>query len=136
MTIKKSKSGFSLVEAIIAVAVLGIAVIALMQVFPIGVKTSSLSRKTTVAVNLAQSFLEETSSIPFADIASVTKERVDPDEDSSLYNFYRQIDVTNVDTNLDDTGVDTGLKKIVVTISWTEEGNQKQVQIPTLIAEK
>lgn len=135
--IKKSKKqGFTLPEAIIAAAVLGIAVVIIMQAFPAGLKTSSLSRKTTVAVNLAQSSIEGTTSQSFDDISSVVKQRVSNDPGSPFYDFYKQIDVTFVDSSLNDTVDDTGLKKIIATISWSEQGSEKQVQVPTLISEK
>jgi len=136
MTKKFKKPGFTLAEAIIAAAVLGIAVVAIMQAFPSGIKTSSLSRRTTIATNLAQSALEETTSQTYGDITFLPKQRVSNDENSSFYQFYKQIDVAFVDTNLNETANDTGLKKVVATISWLEQGNEKQVQIPTLISNK
>ena len=130
------KKGFTLPEAIIAADVLAIAVVTLMQIFPIGIKTSSLSRRITIASNLAQSTIEQTSSQTFADISSSPKQRVNSDPASSFYQFYQQVDVIYVDTNLNETPSDTGLKKITATISWTESGQEKQVQIPTLISNK
>lgn len=131
----KSK-GFTLAEAIIAAAVLGIAVVVIMQAFPSGIKTSSLSRRTTIAVNLVQATIEETTSQSYADIAFLPKQRVNNDENSSFYQFYKQIDVAYVDTNLNEVTNDTGLKKVVATISWFEQENEKRVRIPTLISNK
>lgn len=138
MKIKLTKSGFTLPEAIIAAAVLGIAVVAIIQVFPSGIKTSSLSRRTTIAVNLAQAAIEETTSQSYGDIVYFPKQRVNNDQGSPFYQFYQQIDVTyvDVDNNLNEVANDTGLKKIIATISWTEQGSEKQVQVPTLISNK
>jgi prepilin-type N-terminal cleavage/methylation domain-containing protein len=136
MKIKLTKSGFTLPEAIVAAAVLGIAVTAIIQVFPSGIKTSSLSRRTTIAVNLAQAAIEETTSQSYADVASSPKQQISDDPASTFYQFYQQINVTYVDTNLNEVINDTGLKKIVATISWTEQGSEKQVQIPTLLSNK
>ena len=65
---KLTKKGFTLPEAILAAAVLAIAVVSLMQVFPTGLKTASLSRRTTIATNLAQSVIEQTTSQTYTDI--------------------------------------------------------------------
>ena len=130
------KKGFTLPEAIIAAAVLVIGVVGIMQVFPQSLRTSSQSRKTTVAINLAQSAIEQTISQNFNDISPVAKQRVSDDSQNPYYNFYKQVDVTFVDSNLNLSGSDTGLKKVVATISWSEDTTEKQVQVPTLISRK
>lgn len=131
----KSKA-FTLTETIIAAAVLGIAIIAIMQVFPVGVKTAALSRQTTVAINLGQEVLEETTSQVFDDINAIAKTRVNADPGSPYYDYYKQVDVTFVDANMQDSGTDTGLKKVTVTIFWPDSGGEKQVSLPTLISRK
>ena len=130
------KKGFTLTEAIIAAAVLAIGVVTIMQVFPVSLNTSSQSRKTTSAINLAQSTIEQTISQPFNNISSVAKQKVSNDLNDPFYNFYKQVSVTFVDANLADSQTDTGLKKVIATISWQDQGNEKQVNVPTLISRK
>jgi Tfp pilus assembly protein PilV len=130
------KKGFTLAEAIIAAAVLTIGVVAIIQVFPTSIKTSSTSRKTTEAINLAQAAIERTISNEFGNIISIAPQRVSNDPQNPFYDFYQQIDVVFVDQNLNISQNDTGLKKITATISWTEQGSQKNVTVPTLISRK
>lgn len=130
------KKGFTLPEAIIAAAVLAIAVVAMMQVFPAGIRTTATSRKRTVATNLAQAAIEQNISQPYNDIISVIKHRVSENPSSNYYDYYQQINVVYVDANLAVSGVDTGLKKVTATIYWPEGDSEKTVVIPTLISNK
>jgi Tfp pilus assembly protein PilV len=130
------KKGFTLSEAIIAAAVLIIGVVAIMEVFPSSIKTSSSSRRTTIAVNLAQSTIEQTISQEFNLISFIPKERISSDPNDPFYDYFKQVNVTFVDQNLAETENDTGLKKISAIISWIESGQEKNVIVPTLISRK
>ena len=64
---KAEGSGFSLVEAIIAVTILGIALAAVVGVFQSGTIMNAEGSRLTRAVYLAQEIQEWTASLPFTD---------------------------------------------------------------------
>lgn len=60
MTTKKSSSqGFTLIESVIAMAILGITMLGLIQLFAIAIRQNSFVRNNTMAVVVAQQKLEE-----------------------------------------------------------------------------
>lgn len=54
------KAGFTILEAMIAVVILAVALLALLRVMPVGIKGSKLAEETTIATMLAQRKIEET----------------------------------------------------------------------------
>ena len=59
MRLLKSEKGFSLVEGIVAMAILTIGSVALMNLFVIGARLNNESEDRTIATNIAQEKLEE-----------------------------------------------------------------------------
>ena len=53
------KAGFSLLEVMFAVIILGVGLLAIMHLFPIGLRASKISQDTTVGSFLAQAKIEE-----------------------------------------------------------------------------
>jgi prepilin-type N-terminal cleavage/methylation domain-containing protein len=64
--IRKTRSGegFSLVEMIIAMAVVGIAMIGGLAMIAVGIGRNGTMRMDTTSANIAQTFLEEIASVP------------------------------------------------------------------------
>jgi len=56
---KLSKKGFTLVELMVAVAILAIAAIGIFQAFSVGFQSMADAKYRTVATNIAQEKLEE-----------------------------------------------------------------------------
>ena len=80
------------------------------------------AENSTKASYLAQSQLEYLNSLNYSDIGAGTieaKHRLSADPASYLYSFQRQTAVQNVDSNLQSSQTDTGLKKITVTVYYT-----------------
>jgi len=136
---KKKFKGFSLVEAIVAIAVLGVGVVGALKVFPASIVTSSISRERTTATNLTQAKIEEVISRDYDEIGTGTiepKARISSDPNNPFYQYWRQVNVTLVNDNLANSDIDLGLKKIIVTVFWTQEGQEKNISIPTLMTNK
>lgn len=55
---KRRQSGFTLIEVIVAAAILGLGLLAIVQVFPYGIEVSRRAEDTTKATLLAQSMFE------------------------------------------------------------------------------
>jgi len=106
----KSERGFGLVESLAAVAILGVAVVALIIGLSTGSVTVREGNQETVAQSLVQTQLEYIKSCPYAPGAT-TYPTVDTPEGYSISVGVGSIPHT-----------DTDIQKITVTISRGEEG--------------
>ncbi|MGV8123007.1 MAG: prepilin-type N-terminal cleavage/methylation domain-containing protein [Candidatus Xenobiia bacterium LiM19] len=80
-----SEKGFSLIEVMIAIVLFAAGVIAVMYLFPLGVKEVSFTKELTAATFLAQAKLEEKLLLPAA---------VDSDETGNFGPEYPQLTYT------------------------------------------
>ncbi|MDD5014743.1 MAG: prepilin-type N-terminal cleavage/methylation domain-containing protein, partial [Atribacterota bacterium] len=114
-------SGFSLIELMIAIAILAVAAIGIFQAFTVGFQAMTDAKYRTVATNIAQEKLEEVKNsakvaYPYYSIET----QVISDQ------TYTVIVVTNTQAD--------NLEKVYVTVSWHDrKGNEKNVQLETLI---
>jgi prepilin-type N-terminal cleavage/methylation domain-containing protein len=67
---RKSESGMSLIEVVVAVAVLGLVTVALLQLFLTGSVFTAVAGHEVAAANLAQEILEEIKSVPWNQIGN------------------------------------------------------------------
>ena len=133
----KNFLGFTLIEALIAVFVLSVGIVALLQAFPLGTYIQKSSQMATVAGQLAQSKMEETISQSYGSIlAGTTQEAYG--FNPVLPSFRRQTEITYFDPNNPEipSGQDLGIKKIEITVFWHSSlgGPEKEVKIANFIA--
>jgi type IV pilus assembly protein PilV len=115
------KGGFTLIETMVAFFIFSMVFVSLAYSFPRGLMINKTAENSTKASYLAQSQLEYLNSLGYNNIATGTievKHRLSADQASYLYSFQRQTDVQTVDGNLQNTQVNTGLKKITVTVYY------------------
>ena len=116
-----SKKGFTLVELMVAVAILAIAAIGIFQAYTTGFQAMADSKDRTVATNIAQKKLEEVKnsvsvaypyySIGYSELNGKT---------------FTIITVTNPKED--------NLEQVIVTVSWkNRNGIEKNVQLETLV---
>jgi prepilin-type N-terminal cleavage/methylation domain-containing protein len=135
-----SQTGMSLLEIMVSLSILAVTFIALMQSFPLTLSINKTSENATKASYLAQEKLEELNSLGYGNIAVgtiETKHRLSSAQNNYLYYFQRQTLVNYVDGNLQDSVSDTGLKKISVTIYYTNalSKTEKNYSTVTLISQ-
>ncbi|MEA3464131.1 MAG: prepilin-type N-terminal cleavage/methylation domain-containing protein [Patescibacteria group bacterium] len=135
------QQGLSLIEIMVALTILTIAFIGLMQAFPYGLSINKATEDITVASYLAQDKIEELHSLGYDNIATgtpETKHRLSDDQANYLYFYQRQTEVNYVDGNLSNSILDTGMKKISVTVYYTNalSKTEKSYNITTLISER
>jgi len=65
---KKSKKGFTLIEAIIALSILTIAIFACLQVFALGLKLAKSAKQKTLEIMASQGQIEEALTKPYDQI--------------------------------------------------------------------
>jgi hypothetical protein len=99
---------------------------------------SRLASNESIASNLAQGYIDDQLSQSYDTLAvgSSEKVRVTDDATSSLYNFYHQETISLINSNLEATAADAGLKKIEVVVSYQEGGKEKNVTLATIKTKK
>lgn len=133
--------GISIIEAVLATAILAIGILSIITLFPLALKISRDAEQETVAANLAQGKIEELFSLGYENIATSTIEtrhRLATDPANPFYNYERQTVSQLVDGNLNDSASDLGLKKITVTMYWKTAnlGLAKELPVSILISRK
>lgn len=136
-----NQQGLSLIEIMVALTILTIAFIGLMQSFPYGLSINKAAENTTIASYLTQDKIEELHSLGYNDIATGALEirhRLSDDQTSYLYFYQRQTEVNYIDGNLSNSVSDTGMKKISVTVYYTNalSKTEKSYNITTLISRR
>ncbi|MFH1173433.1 MAG: hypothetical protein V1692_02800 [bacterium] len=143
--IKNGQSGLTMIEIILALAILMTAIMSIIRIFPAGLQIAKIAEKNTVAAFLAQDKLEELAAMPYVDIpcCGVIETKGKgwwDDPDSPFYSYQRQTEIVYVNPNsgLADSATDLGIKKIKTTIYWqaspgTEE---KSMAIYTLRSQR
>ncbi len=120
--VTKSRSGFSLMEVMVAVAVLALAVTMMMPVIPLGLERLRDMRMRETAVWLAEQEIEQVRQVVFSNISNSAKQNtaISPLQKS----------VTVVDRS-------STLKEVTVKIYWPNVrsgGAEKQISLVTLIS--
>ena len=127
-----SEDGFTLIETILAIAILVIGIAGVLMMFAAGVKNERLAKMETCAIFLAQAKLEEAAPKPYSDISSETEDY------GAIEGFESYKRVTKADfwdpVASATTSVDTRIKRVEVTISW--DSGKGSTQLITLIRKK
>ncbi len=118
---RNRQRGFTLIEIIIATAVMALALVAVLQVFSLGVSSARRSQKSTIAVTLARNVMEEVAS---RDLLEPGREEGELED----YDMSYSIDITE--------GELPGLHDVEVAVSWSDEGATKEYRLFTMIPEE
>lgn len=133
--------GFSLMEMIVALSILIIAFVGLIQAFPFSQVMIKTAENSSKAAYLTQDKLEQLLSLDYDNIpigVIEVKQRLSTDQTNYLYHFQRQTITEYVGDNLQTSANDTGMKKISVTIYYTNSiaKTEKSYNISTLISRR
>lgn len=121
--------GMSLIEIMAALLILIVAFIGLIQSFPFSQIIVKTAENFTKASYLAQSELERLLALNYDNIPVGTieaKERLATDPANYLYYFQRQTTISYLDSNWQPSVSDTGMKKISITIYYTNSISKKE----------
>ena len=77
---RRDSEGFTAVELMVGITMLGILVLGFLTVFPMGMRTIEKGEKMTVASNLAQNELERIKDLSFDDADLVAGNHTDPNQ--------------------------------------------------------
>lgn len=118
---KYNRKGMSLLEVMVSFSILILVFVSLAQSFPLALTINKTAENATKASYLAQDKLEELNSLGYNNIGIGTveaKHRLSLNQANYLYYFQRETIINYVDGDLQNTAVDTGLKKISLTIYY------------------
>ena len=117
---KLSKKGFSLIELMVAVAILAMAIFGIFNAFSSGWMGMANARDRTVATNYAQEILEDIKNTPFEKIHDESKSKIGDTK------FYRTISL--------DPNTNPNTKEVTALVTWDNwRGSEKNVEASTLI---
>ncbi|MCK4649306.1 prepilin-type N-terminal cleavage/methylation domain-containing protein [bacterium] len=119
--------GFSLLEVMAAVVVLGFGLLAIMHLFPIGLRASKISQDTTVASFLAQAKIEELRNTGWSQIVGGAEAYGDI---TDYLQFKRVTTISDVDAVNDPK-----LKKVVVEVFYKPYDGERSVKLVTLFTD-
>lgn len=138
---KKNQKGFTLIEVMVTIFVLALGIVAVLNIFPLGLQIRRGAEMSATASWLGQAKIEEVTSIPYSDIAVGTIETrhfLD-----SPYNQYERETVISCvqGTDLSAVGCDsqpTPLKKVQVTVFWKRpfKLTEEKIEILTLLVKR
>jgi type II secretion system protein I len=116
-----SKKGFSLIELMVALAILGIAALGIFQAYTVGFQSMTDAKDRTVATNIAQKKLEE------------VKNSV-----SVAYPYYsigyQELNGKTFTIIVVTNSKEENLEQVIVTVSWKNRNEiEKNVQLETLV---
>lgn len=122
------EGGFTLVEVVLALAIIGIIVVPLTALFIANAGSGAEAYSYLRAAYLAQARIEEFRALPFSSVVSEPAAAV-PDAPGYL----RQVTVTEQRTTTEILlGLPARLKQVTVTVTW--DGGRKNVSLSTLIS--
>lgn len=140
--VKQLNKGFTFIEILVSIAVITIALVAVIQLFPVGSKVGKNAEQNSSAITLAQAKMEELIAENYDDLVVGTLEnhqQLSADPLNNLSAFWRTTQIFYVDSNLNVIGIDNGLKKITVTVFWRNPfspDTEKSVTITNLFGQR
>jgi len=137
MSNKHDHRGFTLIEAVLALAIFLIGALAILHFLPMGLKLAMAGRYQTQAAFLAQGKMEQYLALPYDGLETgVVEERqaAISDPASQLHSFEVQAEIHHVDGDLNEVSEDEGMKKIEVTVYWQEGVREKEKHLITLVS--
>ena len=115
---KLSQRGFSLIELMVAAAILAIAIFGIFQAYSTGFMGMADAKYRTIATNIAQEKMEGIKNESFVDSST------DSDTVSGI-NFTTTVDVIPIEANL---------SNVITKVNWLDrKGNQKEIKLEMLV---
>ena len=124
----KKNRGFSLLELIIAIAVLAVGLVGVLQIFPIGLRASQRAGMMTKASFLAQNKIEDIKLAGFDAITELPPKIPLSGEDGD-FEWAIKID----DISLEGVESSDDMRKVVVTVTWPERNTTKSKDFITYV---
>jgi len=122
------KKGFSLLELIIAIAVLSVGLVGVLQIFPIGLRASQRAGMFTKASFLAQNKIED---VKLAGFDAITELPPKIPLSGREGDFEWAIKIEDV--SLEGVESDNDMRKIIVVVTWPEQNTTRSKEFITYV---
>ncbi|RLC36684.1 hypothetical protein DRH27_04865 [Candidatus Falkowbacteria bacterium] len=133
----KNINGYSLIEIMVAIMIIGVCFVGLIQAFPFALKISNSAKNQTKASYFAQEKIEELYQLGYENFATGTIEVKhalgSPGSDRAA--FYRETIVWYIDRDFNEISEDQGMKKITSRVYYTDSisKNEKSYTLSTVL---
>jgi len=115
------QKGFTLIEIIIATTILGLALVAVLQVFALGINSTRRSQKMTIAVSVAQNIMEEV----------ISRDHIEDEFERGVVDDY------GLEYSIDiQAGELEGTHEVEVAVMWSDSPENKAFQLFCLVPEE
>jgi type II secretion system protein I len=122
---RKGENGFSLIEAMMAIGLFSLCILAAIQIAATVMNTNQMARDYTAALFLAQNKMEEVKACQFGDVVSGEEKKLDADGASGSGAFDRWVHVSDQPK--------PQCKTVTVRVTWGRNGS-RQVVLASIIA--
>jgi type II secretion system protein I len=129
MTTAGRRTGFTLIEAVVALAVVSIALLGLLRLHLLSVASADRAQTLTAAVLLARARITEATCAGYPSVG-VESGRTDTEGGEMTW----RTQVTNV-RPARRSAVREGLRRIAVEVAWGQGHARKQIEMTTYVAE-
>lgn len=130
----KYLQGFTIVEVLFAIIIFVVAILSVLTAFPTQFRSVQGSTQNTVTTNLAQAKIEELIGKENGyDLLTVGTQPVANFTTAPFTNYQYQVSVVLLDSNLQVTQTDVGIKRVTVDVFYTEGGDQRKSEVASLI---
>ena len=126
-----NKQGFSLLELIIAIAVLAIGLVGILQIFPIGLKASQRAGMMTKASFLAQNKIEDVKLAGFDAITELPPKIPLSGKDGD---FEWAVKIDNI--SLEGVESSDDMRKVTATLTWPEGNTTRSKDFITYVTKQ
>ena len=120
-----AERGFTLIEIVVTLAILGLAMPALLHSFTQAAKGQALSENMTTALYLLKFRMAEIEVEGYPDIGEDDGEF----GENSRYRWHSQVQ------DVESEEID-GLRQVTVTVTWQERGREKSIAMNTYLADR
>jgi prepilin-type N-terminal cleavage/methylation domain-containing protein len=136
-----NEKGMSLVEIMVAFSILSVAFMAISYSFPFGLTINKSAESSTIASFLAQDKVEEIISLGYdnTNVGNIeVRHKLSDNEDDYRFVYEREANISYVDSDLNYSLNDVGLKKISVTVYYINSISKQadSYNITTLISRR
>ena len=122
----KSKVGMSLVEIMVAMAIMGLGIVMVMRTLPDSSRATTRARNVSKATNLAQEKLEQLMSTPYAD--ADLADGTHADTENPIEGAFNRSWAVQADTPY------TDMKTVMITVSYPSSKSDSTVTINSIIS--
>lgn len=126
--LSKNNNGFTIIELLVAVTILAIGLLALAGLQVTSIKGNNHANTISQATALAQEQVELIRNMPYTAVVYPPvppNQLVEADINGTIYTRTTLVE-NNIPMN--------DLKRVTVTVSWTSRGQNRQVQLRTIVA--